>query len=66
VKCGENGAIAVKGDQTWQVKGTDYQDSPLSIIDTIGAGDNFDAGFMRAWLLDHDIDFRFNWPIVAP
>jgi ribokinase len=57
VKCGENGAIAIKGDQTWQVKGTDYQDSPLSIIDTIGAGDNFDAGHMPACLLGHDIDF---------
>jgi ribokinase len=56
VKCGENGAIAVKGNQTWQIKGTDYQASPFSLIDSIGAGDNFDAGFIRAWLLGYGID----------
>ena len=57
VKCGEKGAIAVKGNQTWQIKGSECQDSVLSIVDTTGAGDNFDAGFMRAWLLGYDIDF---------
>jgi len=57
VKCGEKGAIAMKGNQTWQIKGSDCQDSALSIVDTTGAGDNFDAGFIRAWLLGYDIDF---------
>jgi ribokinase len=57
VKCGENGAIAVKGDQTWQIKGSDCQDSPLSVVDSTGAGDNFDAGFLRAWQLGYGIDF---------
>jgi ribokinase len=57
VKCGEKGAIAMQGDQTWQIKGSDCQDSALSIVDTTGAGDNFDAGFIRAWLLGYDIDF---------
>jgi ribokinase len=57
VKCGEKGAIAVKGNQTWQIQGSECQDSALSIVDTTGAGDNFDAGFIRAWLLGHDIDF---------
>jgi ribokinase len=55
VKCGENGAIAVKGNQTWQIKGSDLQKSPLSLVDSIGAGDSFDAGFMRAWLLGHEV-----------
>ena len=57
VKCGEKGAIAMKGNQTWQINGSDCQDSALSIVDTTGAGDNFDAGFLRAWLLGCDIDF---------
>jgi ribokinase len=57
VKCGENGAIAVQGDRTWQINGADGQDSPLCLVDSIGAGDNFDAGLIRAWLLGHDIDY---------
>jgi ribokinase len=56
VKCGEKGVIALKGKQTWQIKGSDCQDSALSIVDTTGAGDNFDAGFIRAWLLGYDTD----------
>jgi ribokinase len=57
VKCGENGAIAVHGDNRWQIKGSESQDSPLSVVDTTGAGDNFDAGFLRGWLLGYDNDF---------
>ncbi|HEX4486820.1 MAG TPA: carbohydrate kinase family protein [Terriglobales bacterium] len=57
VKCGENGAIAVDGDQTWQIKGSEGQESPLSVVDTTGAGDNFDAGFLRGWLLGNSNDF---------
>jgi len=57
VKRGEKGAIAVKGNQTWQINGSECQDSPLTIVDTTGAGDNFDAGFIHAWLLGYDIEF---------
>jgi sugar/nucleoside kinase (ribokinase family) len=57
VKCGEKGAIAVKGNQTWAIKASDCQDSPLIIVDSTGAGDNFDAGFLRAWLLSYDTEF---------
>jgi sugar/nucleoside kinase (ribokinase family) len=57
VKCGENGAIAVKGNQSWQISGSECQESPLIVADTTGAGDNFDAGFLRAWMLGYDVDF---------
>jgi len=56
VKCGDKGAIAVRGEDSWQIKGSECQDSPLSVADTTGAGDNFDAGFLRAWLLGNSID----------
>ena len=56
VKCGEKGAIAVRGEESWEIKGSEGQDTPLSVADTTGAGDNFDAGFLRAWLLGKSID----------
>jgi ribokinase len=56
VKCGAKGAIAVHGEKTWQIKGADCQDSPLTVVDTTGAGDNFDAGFLRGWLLGYSIN----------
>src|SRR5882757_5241984 len=42
VKCGEKGAIAVKGDRRWEVEASDRDAPPLGVVDTIGAGDNFD------------------------
>ncbi len=56
VKCGAKGVIAVHGEKAWQIKGSECQDSPLAVVDTTGAGDNFDAGFLRGWLLGHSID----------
>jgi len=48
VRCGADGVIAVKGDQTWQIQGSECQDSPLSVVDSAGAGDSFDAGFIKS------------------
>jgi sugar/nucleoside kinase (ribokinase family) len=45
VKCGARGALVQQGSQrTWV--------APVLVdtIDTIGAGDSFNAGFLRAWL----------------
>jgi sugar/nucleoside kinase (ribokinase family) len=56
VKRGENGALAVKGDDFWELRMSESQIRPNHIVDTTGAGDNFDAGFLRAWLRTEKID----------
>jgi sugar/nucleoside kinase (ribokinase family) len=53
-KCGREGAIALKGKKKWEIHPSDV--GPIAIVDSIGAGDNFDAGFMRAWLMNRSID----------
>jgi sugar/nucleoside kinase (ribokinase family) len=45
IKCGKHGALVQKGGQRWHVPTT-----PLTPVDTIGAGDSFDAGFLAAYL----------------
>ena len=57
VKCGEKGAIATKGSERWRVESSDADALPLTVVDTAGVGDNFNAGFIRSWLLGHDIEF---------
>jgi sugar/nucleoside kinase (ribokinase family) len=49
VKCGSKGAVVQQGNKrTWV--------SPLRIdaVDTIGAGDSFNAGFLNSYLKGHD------------
>lgn len=51
VKCGSRGALLQQGSiRTWV--------SPHRVepVDTIGAGDSFDAGFLHAWLNGSDIE----------
>jgi sugar/nucleoside kinase (ribokinase family) len=55
VKCGEKRAIALKGNKRWEVRNPDEDVPRRPVVDTIGAGDNFDAGFIRSWLLNFDI-----------
>lgn len=52
VKCGEHGAIAALADGFFLK--IPARATPL-LIDSIGAGDSFDAGFLRGWLL--------GWPL---
>jgi sugar/nucleoside kinase (ribokinase family) len=47
IKCGRSGAIAGRGGETARVKALMVQ-----VVDTVGAGDNFDAGFLYGWLND--------------
>ncbi|MGC2638674.1 MAG: carbohydrate kinase family protein [Acidobacteriaceae bacterium] len=45
VKCGSKGAVVQQGGRRFDVPPV-----PVQPVDTIGAGDSFNAGFLRAWL----------------
>jgi ribokinase len=45
VKLGPDGALAVRGGETTRVPAP-----PIDVVDSTGAGDSFDAGFLAAWL----------------
>ena len=51
VKSGERGATAAGNDQ--QVSAPGF---PVRVVDTTGAGDSFDAGFLAAWLAHEPLD----------
>jgi sugar/nucleoside kinase (ribokinase family) len=51
VKNGDHGAVAGGSDQVHTVTGVRTQ-----VVDTTGAGDSFDAGFLAAWLAGAPID----------
>jgi sugar/nucleoside kinase (ribokinase family) len=55
IKKGERGATAFRGMQQWETPiSDDISTSPP--VDTIGAGDCFDAGFIRAWQVGRPIN----------
>jgi sugar/nucleoside kinase (ribokinase family) len=45
VKCGSRGSVVRVGEETFTVGGI-----PVNPVDTIGAGDSFNAGFLFGWL----------------
>ncbi len=51
IKRGREGASVFAGGGEWHEPGL----APRAIVDATGAGDNFDAGFLRGWLLGRDI-----------
>jgi sugar/nucleoside kinase (ribokinase family) len=51
VKRGVNGATAYCGSQSWHVAAR-----PAQVVDAVGAGDSFNAGFLHAWLQDRSIE----------
>jgi sugar/nucleoside kinase (ribokinase family) len=50
IKRGADGALGVRGDQKISVPSL-----PVKVVDTIGAGDSFDAGFIYGYLNDWDL-----------
>lgn len=56
VKDGANGAYAVADGKTIHVKGI-----PVTPIDTTGAGDSFNAGFLKAWLSGFSLQECLQW-----
>ncbi len=50
VKCGAEGAMVFSGKNSYAFGIPESLTSGLRIADTTGAGDNFDAGFIHAWL----------------
>jgi sugar/nucleoside kinase (ribokinase family) len=51
VKLGASGAIACRGEEIAQAGAL-----PIQVVDTIGAGDTFDAGFLYGFLNDWSLD----------
>lgn len=47
IKCGKRGSLVQAGSQYWNIP-----TECVTTIDTIGAGDSFDAGFLAAYLRD--------------
>ncbi len=45
VKCGKNGSLVQQGTRRWHLPA-----QTVTPVDTIGAGDSFDAGFLAAYL----------------
>lgn len=45
IKCGAEGAVCRRGDQTVRDPGF-----PMEVVDTTGAGDSFNGGFLYGWL----------------
>lgn len=50
VKAGARGAIAIRGGQRYSAPAV-----PVTVIDPIGAGDSFDAGFLHQFLCGADL-----------
>lgn len=60
VKDGARGGFAVAGEQLVQASGL-----AVDVVDTTGAGDSFDAGFLSGWLAGEDLPTALRWGTAA-
>ncbi len=60
VKDGAAGGFAVAGDLLVRAPGL-----AVEVVDTTGAGDSFDAGFLCAWLAGEDLPTAVRWGTAA-
>ncbi len=51
IKCGERGAYARQGSRTWHSPAIE-----VAAVDTTGAGDSFNAGFLAGFINGEDVD----------
>jgi sugar/nucleoside kinase (ribokinase family) len=56
VKCGGRGAVALSSVATISARGPE-----VTPVDTVGAGDGFDAGFLAGWLASGDLAQALAW-----
>ncbi len=61
IKMGAEGALTFANGQTYRLNPDKSTGLPIAIKDSIGAGDNFDAGFLRSWLLGNSIEDSMRW-----
>lgn len=59
IKRGSEGAAAFHRGMLWHSPPR-RNASAIRVVDSVGVGDNFDAGFLRAWLLGRSIDQCFD------
>ncbi len=60
VKDGAAGGLAVSGERMLRAPGL-----AMNVVDTTGAGDSFDAGFLAAWTARRDLAEALRWAAVA-
>lgn len=63
IKRGSNGAVAFAEGREERVSVPDGIRASLKAIDSIGAGDSFDGGFLRAWQLGLPLEKCLNWGV---
>jgi ribokinase len=56
IKRGGDGALAFHRGRIWRAGVPARIARSVRIVDTIGAGDSFDGGFLRAWLLEQPVE----------
>jgi sugar/nucleoside kinase (ribokinase family) len=60
IKDGSNGAYACTKDSIIHMHSI-----PVKPVDTTGAGDNFNAGFLTAWLCGESLDRCLQWGVIT-